>query len=479
MSLNKKSKCLMLGVISLVTIAIVNILILGYYNTFILRVINSHIISTNSDRELDSARQKNILQCSQLYVLLRAVGSKYPAILANPIGTKFQLASGPIDANWRTGSDIEAYNLANSISSTVSDYYTPTPGSFYNTYTEFVMSLSPVVDFNIDNRYMKLSQRKKQEQIKLVRALSRAQAVWKKNETQRDGSQVSLNQTVKANWLSDPLGGKRYGVEIEKHEENILELSKQIAAVKASLNKPLMVAKQRLSAIENRSNYLKKDGQIVKLPTITIGGDLGGDLSNWSKQQRYDLDVTITGSVIQELHSKGNGFEACSTEIASSVVNSSALYFDEHFSLRVMLKGFKAYPITYGNWFSSSLLTANLIYSSPYLSENNNRFFSRKNGALRLVPSLIWVMYQPKFELVVGNKTFKKIMNKEFLSEDSWFNLLSFSFNASLIDKQVGEATTTLTFNSPTLQSPQIFGVTSIVTYTEPNVGRLVEPNPK
>lgn len=407
---------------------------------------------------------------SQFDYLFSAIADKYPAIGQNTDSTQFQFTGSPLVANWNKGNDIQAYNTANTVSADVNGFYTPNPGSLYNAFSSLILSINPGLDADKDPLYQKLTSQKNTATDNYNGALTQAKVAWESYKQQNSDPATGLPNETQAEWLSNPLGGLQYKGEIDRYQNQIDQLSSNIATLVQSFNAALANAQTNLTSDENKSNYLKEDGSMVSLPTITIGGDLGADLENWKayRDNEADLDVTLTkNSTVTtpwKTVYKTELQQHCFSTSVKTSVNTSRIIQDKDYKLRVMIKGFKSYPITFGNWYSPSYVNPETASFSPASTVGSNTFFGAQSGSLHMIPSQIWVMYRPKIELTVSTETYKQTIEGALNSKVNWVSILTFRFDTSAGSSlaKVGKETTTITFDSPILQGPQIFGTTSL-----------------
>lgn len=407
---------------------------------------------------------------SQFDYLFSAIADKYPAIGQNTASSQFQFTGSPIGANWTKGNDIDAYNTANAVSADVNGFYTPNPGPLYNAYSSLILSINPGVDADKDPTYQKLTSQLNTATDNYNGALGQAKVAWQSYKEQNSNPKTGLPDETQTEWLANPLGGLQYKTNIDKYQTQRDGLTADIATLVQSFNAALANAQSNLTKEENKSNYEKADGSIVKLPTITVGGDLGKDLAAWKQYQEgeYDLDVTLdkksTITTPWKTVYKTKVEQHCFSTSVSTSVNTSRIIQDKDYKLRVMVKGFKSYPVSFGAWYSPSYVNPETAKFSPAATVDSNTFFGARSGSLHMIPSQIWVMYRPKIELTVSTETYKQTIEGALKSNINWVSILTFRFDttAGASMAKVGEHTTTITFDSPIMQGPQIFGTTSL-----------------
>lgn len=413
---------------------------------------------------------------SQFDYLFSAIADKYPAIGQDTGSTQFQFTGSPMGANWTKGNDIDAYNTANRVAADVNGFYTPNPGPLYNAYSSLILSITPGVDADKDPTYQTLTSQKNTATDNYNGALTQARVAWQSYKEQNMNPKTGLPDESQTQWLSNPLGGLQYQTNINKYQAQIDDLSTRIASLTVSFNAALANAQKNLTDDANKSNYVKADGSMVKLPTISIDGNLGTDLAAWKqyRENEYDLDVTLnkesTVTTPWKTVYKTQVQQHCFSTSVKTDVNTSRIIQDKDYKLRVMIKGFKSYPVTFGEWYSPSYVNPETAKFSPAATVDSNTFFGARSGSLHMIPSQIWVMFRPKIELTVSTETYKQTIEGALNSSVNWVSILTFRFDTSAGASmaKVGKDTTTITFDSPIMQSPQIFGTTSLKEILQP-----------
>jgi len=408
-------------------------------------------------------------QDSQFDYLFSAIADKYPAIGQNTGTTQFQFAGSPMAANWQKGNSYEAHEFANHVSADVNGFYTPNPGGLIAAYTSLISSIDPGVDGSKDPEYIQLMKQKQDAEADYQSAINSMKAAWAAysaaNQDPKTGQPFETTQA----WMADVMGGLQFKTTVDEKAAAVNQITQNIATLVASFNAALAQDQKNLTDPKFQSQYTKQ-GQSVPLPTITIEGDLGADVSNWDAQGEgsYDLDVTLTkDSTIKtpwKTVTRTNVSQHCFHTSVDSSVTSSRLIEDKYYKLRVMLKGFKSYDINFGGWYDPSMVNPKTAKFSPAAVVNASTFFAADGGSLHLIPSQIWVMYQPQIELTISTEYYKETIQGALKTNINWLDILSMRFSASAGHSIVneGEETTTITFKSPTVQGPQVYGVTSL-----------------
>ena len=408
---------------------------------------------------------------TQFDYLFSAIADKFPAIAEHNNSTQFQFTGSPMEAAWTNSTDMSAYNTANRVSAAVNGFYTPNPGSLFTAYRSLIASIDPGVDGSKDPTYVKLQKQLTDARASVDSALSKAKVGWATYKSQNTNAKTGLPDETQSVWLKDELGGLQFQNAIDIANDKVEKLTANLALLTASFNAALAEAQEALTAKENQSIYSTPGGGTETLPTITLAGDLGADVSNWDAYpaDQYDLDVQLTkDSVVKSPWTtvyRSNIEQHCFSTSVSSSVNTSRIISDQHYKLEVKIKGFKSYTMSFGNWYDASFVNPATAKFSPAANVNSQTFFGKDSGSLHLIPSQIWVMYQPSITLTISTEMYKQEIEGALKSSINWLDLLTFRFDISAGTSlaKVGETTTVLTFDAPVLQSPQIFGVTSIV----------------
>ncbi len=242
-----------------------------------------------------------------------------------------------------------------------------------------------------------------------------------------------------------------------------------------SFDSALSHARYELTNDQNKSNYQRLDGSIKRLPTITLSGNLGTDLADWKAYPAdvNDLDITISG--FAELNrqcfyaSKSNDLTVRDPTASEALPTDRFVQHEEaqnsNYKLRVRFKGFKSYTITFGNWFSPSFAAPEAASISPAATLSSLAFFGKKRGSLHMIPSQIWVLYRPKIELTVGTDFYHEKMKNDPTTNPADVLATSSHMKTDQPKVNIAGKTTTITYESPILQGPYIFGVTSVKNY--------------
>jgi hypothetical protein len=406
---------------------------------------------------------------SQFDYLFSAIADRYPAIQAADGSTQFQFSASPEGANWQSGSDIDAYNMGNAVPLSMNGFYAKSPASLFNAYSDLILSIEPAVDADKDPTYVKLQGQYGDALKNYNSALVKAQTAWLSYKQQNTDPKTGLPVETQAAWLADELGGLEYQVAIDDAKKKKEDLGDKIALLNKSYNAALSNAQKDLTDPNNLSKYKQADGKFLDLPTITLNGDLGTDKSTWDSypDEQYDLDVTLSKDSIVKTRWKTvydvEVEQHCFETSVKTTISTSRIISDEHYSLRVKIKGFKAYDVTFGGWYHDVFVHPETAIFSKASSVNTETFFAIDGGSLHMIPAKIWVMYRPEFTLTVSTELYKQTIQGYLDTNIDWTDMLSFRFDTTAGSSlaEVGEKITTISFTSPVLSTPQIFGVTS------------------
>ncbi|SMG07923.1 hypothetical protein SAMN05661096_00092 [Marivirga sericea] len=407
---------------------------------------------------------------SQFDYLFSAIADKYPAIAQKTDTTQFQFAGSPMAAAWTKGDSYEAHQFANHVPADVNGFYTPNPGELSNAYGSLIASIDPGVDGSKDPTYIKLIKQKQDAESAQKSNLDQMKAAWATYVQANTDPKTGQPAMSFDDWKNSEIGGLEYQNAIDSKQAELDDITKNIATLVKSFNAALAQDQEKFTDDKYQAQYTRK-GTPVQLPEITIEGDLGQDVSNWDNapEGSYDLDVTLTkDSEVKtpwKTLTRTDVSQHCFKTSVTSKTTSSRIINDSHYKLRVMLKGFKSYNITFGGWYDSTYVSPNTAKFSPASTVNSETFFAANGGALHMIPSQVWVMYQPEIELTISSELYKETVKGDLESNIDWLDILSMRFSADAGHSIVkeGETVTTISFKSPTLQGPQVYGVTSLL----------------
>lgn len=406
---------------------------------------------------------------SQFDYLFSAIADKYPAIAQNTDSSQFQFAGSPMAAAWQKGNDYAAYQFANHVAIDVNGFYSPNAGQLTNAYGSLISSIDPGVDGSKDPTYVKLTKQQQNAQAAYQSAINEMKAAWATYAAQNKDPKTGQPPMSQDKWITSEFGGLQYQKTIDAADAKVNQITKDIATLVASFNAALAQDQKNFTDEKYQAQYIR-NGSPVQLPEITIEGDLGQDVSNWdaAPDDAYDLDVTLTkDSIIKtpwKTVTRTDVSQHCLHTSVDTSVSTSRIIEDKHYKLRVMLKGFKSYAINFGGWYDPSYVNPKTAKFSPAATVNSETFFAADGGSLHMIPSQVWVMYQPSIELTVSTECYKETIYGAMKTDINWLDLLGirFKLDAGHSIVKEGEVTTTLSFKSPTLQGPQVYGVTSI-----------------
>lgn len=394
-----------------------------------------------------------------------ALAKRYPGIAAaNGVTTNFQFMNTPMSAQWVTGGDANAFELANSTSVGLDGFFIP-GGGFANAYRDLVLSIEPTQGAD-NQRYRNCVIQIAALDNQVQSLTSQAQANYKVYVANNPGTQTTFVQ-----WLADPFGGQNYQQQLAQLQAQRADYASTQANILKALDGPLATAQAAVNPWAQTMN-ISEGGAIQSVPLTTIGGDLASDVAKWTARPagQYDFDVTITGS--DEITSPWKTtytttvHSDCWGTSASVQVNTSRIISDSQYKLRISAVGMNSYKINRGQWFDDSLVSpqTKLVEGSAWTPD----MFFGLNGSLHLIPDVIFVMFRPMIKLTTSTQVFKQQIQANADADISYLDLMGFRFNVDGMSslQPVGDAvTTTVTFNAPDNQQAQIVGVTSKVAW--------------
>ena len=406
---------------------------------------------------------------TQFDYLYDALAQKYPGLVAaNDNASIFQFAQAPVAANWVTGNDGTAYDIANSVPVNIDGFYVH--GDQLDTaYSTLIKSIKPKIgDNNPDYKKLKLlADDQNSKMISLADQATKAYYTWAASNTKPDGTP----QETKTEWLNDPLGGKAWGNKLNDLQSQIDELDSEMSAILKTMDAGLSDA---LALLGTDTMPVSRGGKAIQVPSVTIGGDLSADKSRWDTYEagQYDFDIIINKDETittpwKTIYTTEVKQTCWRTEIDTKV-NTSRIIMDKNYNLRVSAVGLQAYQITRGRWYNPVFVSPDVEIVPGAAGLTADSFFGL-NGSLHLIPETIVIMYKPTFTLTVSTETYKQQFVANADVDVNWVDILGFRFKfdglASLQPVEGGNGTTTVTFRSGDNAVPQILGVTSKVEY--------------
>ncbi|GMA60385.1 hypothetical protein GCM10025859_08250 [Alicyclobacillus fastidiosus] len=400
-----------------------------------------------------------------------ALANKYPGLVSAGDGAYvFQFSQGPQGASWITGTDANAYGIANAVPVDLGGFYVP-GDSLDNSYSTLIKSIKPK-DGQDNPAYKKkliqVSDLSSQE-ITLRDAATKDYYSWAANNTKSDGTPAKSFDE----WLTYAFGGSSWGVKMNELASQIDELNSEMSAILKTMDAGLSDA---LSNLGTDTMPISRGGKAIQVPAVTILGDLASDKSRWDGYgtDEFDFDITINKDAVikypwktvYETTVKHDCFETS----VETHVNTSRIIADVNYNLRFTAKGLQGYQVSRGKWYYPAYVNPNVQLVDGIVGLTNDSFFG-VNGSLHLIPETILVMYRPTIKLTVSEQTYKQQFAANADAGLDWVDFFSFRFKfdtiASLQPVDNGDGTTTITFSSPENASPQIIGVTSKVVYNE------------
>jgi len=407
----------------------------------------------------------NFSEETQFDYLYDALAQKFPGIqAADGKNTVFQFMQTPLGANWKSGDDADAFELANSTSLDLGGFFMR-GSSFANSYKDMVLSIEPTN--GVDNpQYRDCVNKIAIIDNNLDSTRKQAQAdydLFKANHSEYEGT---FEQ-----WVVDPWGGKSWGDKLDELNVQRDNYATTQANVLAALDTALSQAQKEVNPWAQTMN-ITEGNQVREVPLITIGGDLQRDILSWNNRGEgdYDFDVIITKD--QEITSPWKTTytttvkqKCLHTEVETNV-NTSRIIADKNYKLRVTAVGANSYLINRGQWYHEDLASPEtpIVEGSRW---NSDSFFGL-SGNLHLIPETIFVLYKPSIQLTISTQIYKQEFEEHADVAINWVDLLGFRFafdGLASLQPEGDEVTTTVTFVAGSNQLAQIIGINSKVAW--------------
>ncbi|OPX45167.1 hypothetical protein CLHUN_10540 [Ruminiclostridium hungatei] len=405
---------------------------------------------------------------TQFDYLYDALAQKYPGLVAkNSDSSVFQFSQMPIAANWVTGNDPTAYDIANGVPLNLDGFYVK--GDQLDTsYSTLIRSLKPKLgDDNLAYQGLKKDSDDLTNEFQAIADnANKAYYIWAANNTNPNGTVSS-----KSEWLNDPLGGKSWGDKLNNIQKQVDEVSNEMSEILKSMDAALS---DTLANLGTDTMPISRGGTAIKVPSVTLGGNLSGDKLRWDSYPKgqYDFDVVINADSVIESPWKTvystKVVQKCWSTSVETKVDTFRIITDNHYNLKVQAVGIQGYQITRGRWYNPAFVTPDAQIVQGATSLTNDSFFGL-NGCLHMIPESILVMYKPTITLTISSQTYKQQFEANANLDINWIEMIGFRFSfnglASLQPVDNGDNTVTLTFRSPDNAVPQILGVTSKVEF--------------
>ncbi|MDF2986046.1 MAG: hypothetical protein K0R50_1556 [Eubacterium sp.] len=239
---------------------------------------------------------KGFEKSTQFDYLYDALSQKFPGLVAKSSETSvFQFSQVPVAANWVTGNDQIAYDIANIVPLNLDGFYVK--GDQLDTsYSTLIRSLKPKLgDDNPDYKRLKVLSDDLTNQFQVIAdGANKAYYIWVSDNTNPNGTVAT-----KSEWLNDPLGGKSWGNKINNIQNQIDEVNSEMADILKTMDAALS---ETLANLGSDTMSISRGGAAIKVPSITIGGNLSGDKLRWDSYTKgqYDFDVTINSDSVIE-----------------------------------------------------------------------------------------------------------------------------------------------------------------------------------
>lgn len=255
-----------------------------------------------------------------------------------------------------------------------------------------------------------------------------------------------------------------------------------------NLNKPLATAQQNYQDTAYQTQYATAAGVDVTMGT-TIVGNLDGTLNPvndwvaWSTgQSNPDLtpfQATVASGVVPVTTVETVVFEA--TEqfsfffgLFSVTLEQQMTFFvdittDQNFSLIMNWASLVMYPISRELWYGQSFLQENA--NDTLASTNQVDFFGPENGTLYLVPSFVFLGWNPSLTLTLTTTLYNTWQSQISSSEGVYLNGITVPGPPTSVTNNP-DGTTTVNYGTPTsptsmAQLPSIVGYVHFVPTTQ------------
>jgi hypothetical protein len=404
-------------------------------------------------------------QQGQFAYIYDALASKYPAVKnADGTSTVFQFTASPLEATWATGSDLAARDFANTVSQDLSGYYTP-GGNLYNNYQTLIFSIQPA-DYTANPMY-------EQYQAQLGALNTKRGGIEAQMKLNFETYQQNGGKETGPEWANDMMGGLDWQQQVIATQTEIDRISSKIVAIVGSMDNALGYA-QTIAKTADQVKYVKSDGSEEELPRILLEGDLSSDVVRWAAypKDQFDFDVTINKSATitspwKTIYTRTVEHNCFGSSVHTDV-DVSRIIADENYKLVVKYRGLESYQVTLGGWYTDSYVNPKTDVFAAGNTVTSDTFFGL-NGSMHLIPSQVWIAFQPSISLTITTELFKEQYSAFSNADVDWIDILGTRFDmkagASLQPVDNGNSTTTITFNSPVNAAPQVLGVTSTVKY--------------
>jgi hypothetical protein len=402
---------------------------------------------------------------TQFDALYDALSQKFPGLTGDPGGAAvFQFAASPIEAGWTIGVDVDAYDIANAVPLNLGGFYEQ--GDPLDTaYQDLILSVKPA-NYSDNPAYTAA------ETALGGMIASRAQTsleansayqTWAAQNLTKDGTPAE-SQTA---WLLDPMGGAAWQDKLDAIRLQIAGQNAKIAAIVASMDGAL--ARAQKAAQTDTMPISRAGGPAIQVPSVSIDGDLGGDVARWAQYPdgQYDFQVVLDGNYVvktpwKTLYTTTTSQHCWQTSVDVNV-DTSRIIEDVSYRIEFNAVGVASYPIKRGRWYDADYVSPK-VQITPGATVTSDTFFGL-SGTLHLIPETLFVMFRPTFKLTVSTQCYKQQFQANASADIDWIDLFSFRFRfdglASLQPVDNGDGTTTMTFASPANAVPQIIGVTS------------------
>lgn len=410
---------------------------------------------------------KSFAQKNQFDYLYDAIVTKYPALKIADETTAFQFMSAPTTADWVTGTDEKAYNIADVVPARMGGFYVPGSARVSVSYQSLIDSLAAALGDN-NAQYRQLQEKMSTQLNMLQVALNEAKGAYGTYKTEQTALGVAPADFN--SWFNNDITADAYRTKYTKERGEYDRYAKEAEAIYKGMGAALSDAREQLGKDQMLISADATGGKYV--PRTTIGGNLQDDIRRWQQApSQYDFDVIIKNDEREITPWR----TVSTTEVKQSchkteVVNDtqvSRIIMDKDYQLRVKAVGLRAYPITRGAWYNDLFVHPDA--ELPQGCQLNTDDFFGESGGLHMIPTSILVMYRPEIELTISRTCYQDVFSDQAFLGVDYLELfgLRFDLQASLkIGQEIGEETIMQTFVSPDNAPAQILGISSVVRYS-------------
>lgn len=371
-----------------------------------------------------------------------------------------------MSAEWTKQSYDIFYGLADATPGEAEGFYVVGSGHISESYANLINSIALSLGEN-DPEYQKLL-----DQLNTLTKLYNQKYQEAVDEYILQKSQGSTDAGSVTEWLQTP-AGKAYQKSLDQIDKQMDDYTAAMEKIVEKIGEPLSSAQKGL--LTDQMSFVDGTKQVITIPRTIIGGDLQADILRWQKlvsnykagmSVGFDLDVTMNKDTT--LTTDWSASVSVSTKVRpchpveiEEKINIQRILLDEHYSMNLKAIGCNTYPITRGIWYKDTFVRDNMkVYESGTFKISD--FFGPK-GALRLIPTMMLVVYHPIIELTVSTKTYKQEISEQLKAYTGPLTFFGLDFDISKAPKVLEkEDVTTLTMEVADTQPAQLLGVVSV-----------------